>query len=212
MADEKKSADDRPSPTVGDILQNVIAEDAPLWAPPQQKTPRPDEPGTQLSTDERARMFEAVLRANPPNIRIEREGKEDTDGKPEKPEKPKARELLYRGDVFVFRAIGPPTGQERRNGVIERWQSESSIDDCGFSLIVREFYDGRFTPWSFDAIFFNDFVQAATVGVVTSILEAKWLREQWLHKQTRRNLLYMILPASVMAGFIAGFMLAVIFG
>ena len=211
MANEKKPADDRPSPTVGDILHNMIAEDAPLWTAPP---PAPDlaQKNETASNEERARMFEAVLRSNPPNIRIERATKADSGEKPEKPEKPKVRELLYRGDVFVFRAIGPPTGQDRRNGVIERWQTESKIDDCGFSLIVREFYDGRFTPWSFDAIFFNDFVQAATVGVVTSILEAKWLREQWLHQQTRRNLLYMILPASVAAGFIAGFMLAVTFG
>ncbi len=183
-------------------------DESPVAEPVSAKPPPPRPLPDKASIEDRAKMFEAVLRANPTPIRVESKPEAKVEAKPEAgEEKPKKREVLYRGMVFVFRPIGPPSGQDRRNGVIERWQTDSSIDDCAFSLVVREFFDGRFTPWSFDGIFFNDFLQAATVGVITSILEAHGLKEQWRHEQTRRKFLFFVFPAVALASLLIGWIL-----
>jgi len=146
----------------------------------------------------RARAFETMLRQNTTPLRV-------IDDRP-KPEtvRPKQREFLFRGHIYQFAAIGVRSEQERRAGIVERWQADIHADeDIGINVVVNEYYDGRFTPWTYEGIFFNDFLQAASVGVVSGGYQAHWHLEQRAHEKTRKKFA-MLLPAAVVLGFMIG--------
>lgn len=163
--------------------------------------PEDDEllPATQQG---RAKAYEALLRANPPTMRvIESPTPEHV------PSRAKVREFLFRGGVYTFEAIGPRNEAERRAGIVQRWQADIHADqDIGINVVVHEYRDGRFTPWTFDGIFFNDFLQAATVGVVSGGFQAQWHNEQQKHERSRRTFA-LLLPGAALLGFMAGVLL-----
>ncbi len=213
MADDDKRTDPMNTPAMRVLMRmpspseapapggaDRPALDRPLSSKPRAGKPPTEEPSKQAVHD-RAKMFEAVLKAKPADLPTVEPPAEEA----EKPKTP--RDLLYRGSVFTFRPLGPPPGQERRNGVIERWQADSSVDGCAFSVVIREYYDGRFTPWSLESIFFGDFLQAATTGVIAGLLEARWVKEQWLHQQTRQKFLLFVIPAVALVAAIVGFII-----
>ena len=160
---------------------------------------------------EKAKMFEAILRANPVRMEAQRPDplstwKGDTVDPAEaaaqdvkdarEPKVIKPREILFRGNVYTFKPIGPQSEGAPRAGVIERWRSDIHLDDgAGFNVVVDEFRDGRFTPWSFDGIFFDNFMQAAIVGVMSGSFQASWHREHLKHEQTRQKFILFVLPA-----------------
>lgn len=147
----------------------------------------------KLTPQERAKAIEAILNAHP---RGELPVEETL---------PKTREILFRGVVYAFKPIGPQSEQGRRPGVIERWQSDIHLDDGhGFNIVVDELYGGRFTPWSYEGVFFTDFIQAAIVGVVSGASQAHWHREQWQHERTRRNFMFFVLPAVALIALTVG--------
>ncbi len=203
MADDDKRTDPMNSPAMRVLMRMPSPTEA---APPQaaDKPAKNEVPkaARKQAIEDRAKLYEAVLRAGPPDIRTAEEAPAEEAGKPKS-----SRDLLYRGSVFTFRPLGPPSGQERRNGVIERWQADSSVEGCAFSVIVREYCDGRFTPWSLESIFFGDFLQAATTGVIAGLLEARWAKEQWRHDQTRQKFLLFVIPAVALIAGLVGFVL-----
>lgn len=149
----------------------------------------------------RAKAYEAILRANPPNIRVI-----DPPAADAQPSRPKQREFLFRGGVYTFQAIGPRGEGERRAGIVERWQTDIHVEDLGINVIVFEYVDGRFTPWSFEGLFFNDFLQAATVGIVSAGFQAQWHNEQQLHERTKRKFAF-LLPAAMVLGVMVGILI-----
>jgi hypothetical protein len=145
---------------------------------------------------DKVKAYEEILRANP--VRFEEET-------PAEETKPPSREILFRGDVHVFNAIGPQTGAARRAGVVQRWQADVHVKEgSGFNVVVDEFRDGRFTPWSFDGIYFNDFMQAVVVGLVSGTFESNWRHEQWKHERTRQKFILFVLPAVLVTALLAG--------
>jgi hypothetical protein len=153
------------------------------------------------SLEERAKAFEAILRAKPPLV---------TEEGPSGEAKPKPRDILFHGNVYQFKPIGPATGAERRSGVVERWQADVHVDDeVGFNVVVDEFFDGRYTPWSFDGIFFSDFMQAVIVGLVAGGYEHGWQREKWRHERTRNQLMLFALPAVFLIALLVGIIIGV---
>lgn len=151
--------------------------------------------------DGRARAYEALLRANPPNIRVIAAPAADAPAS-----RPKQREFLFRGGVYTFQALGPRNEGERRSGIIERWQTDIHIGQIGFNVIVFEYVDGRFTPWAFEGIFFNDFLQAATVGIVSGGFQAEWHHEQQGHESSKRKFAF-LLPAAMVLGIMVGILI-----
>jgi hypothetical protein len=144
-----------------------------------------------------------MLRANPP-LRVET----PPPSEPAAETRPKVREILFRGAIYKFKPIGPDTGNDHRPGVVERWQADVRVaDGTGFNLVVSEFRDGRFTPWSFDGIFFTDFLQAAIVGVVSGGFKANWHHEQWAHERTRHKYILFVLPAVATVCLLTGIVL-----
>jgi hypothetical protein len=143
-----------------------------------------------------AKAYEAILTSAAARREPEKEPAEA---------KAKPRDILFRGTVYSFRPIGPASGPARRTGVVERWQSDVHVDDgAGYNVIVDEFYDGRFTPWSFDGIFFTDFMQAVIVGLVTGSLESRWHEEKWQHERTRHRFLFLVVPAVLVVALVVG--------
>lgn len=146
----------------------------------------------------RARAYEALLKADPPSIR---DVVPQPNGGPSS--RSRQREFLFRGGVYTFQAIGPLNEGERRAGIVERWQTDIHVDQTGFNIIVFEYVDGRFTPWAFDGIFFNDFLQAATVGIVSGGFQAQWHHEQQAHERSKRKFAF-LLPAAAVLGVMVG--------
>lgn len=123
-------------------------------------------------------------------------------------ERQKKREILFRGAVYSFKRAGLPKKGDHRVGVVERWETEIEIDDDEpFVLVIEEFVDGRFSPWSFEGVFFKDFVQAAIVGVVAGSFQAKWLREEWRRGQESRRALFVLMPVTAFVALLIGFAL-----
>jgi len=164
-----------------------------------------DQDQEQLAAQQltRARAYEALLRANPPAMRV-------IAPPPAEPapssSKSRQREFLFRGGVYTFQAIGPRNEGERRAGIVERWQTDIHIDQLGINVIVFEYVDGRFTPWSFEGIFFNDFLQAATVGIVSGGFQAQWHQEQQQHERSKRKFAF-LLPAAMVLGVMVGILI-----
>ncbi|HVI50219.1 MAG TPA: hypothetical protein VM661_03310 [Candidatus Sulfotelmatobacter sp.] len=167
-----------------------------LQAPDEQDAAQ--ETARQLT---RARAYEAMLRANPPNLRVIDPPPAETAS-----QKGRQREFLFRGGVYTFLAIGPRNEGERRAGIIERWQTDIHVDDLGINVIVFEYVDGRFTPWAFEGIFFNDFLQAATVGIVSGGFQAQWHHEQQQHERSKRKFAF-LLPAAMVLGVMVGILI-----
>ncbi|MDY0240564.1 MAG: hypothetical protein RBR34_00140 [Rhodospirillaceae bacterium] len=126
-------------------------------------------------------------------------------GRADGEDRPKSREILFRGTVYTFKSIGAGKPSEKRLGVVERWETEIEVEDGeSFSLVIEESVDGRFSPWSFEGVFFSDFVQAAIVGVVAGSFQAKWLREQWQHHREHRRFVLMVMPVVALAALVIG--------
>ena len=152
---------------------------------------------------ERAKAIEAILRANPPNIRVV----DSTSGEAKQDDKAKNRDVLFRGNVYSFKSIGPAPEPDRRR-ITERWKADIRIQDGPpYNVVVNELRDGRFSPWTFDGISFADFLQAAIVGVVAGTFQAKWVHEQWCHERTRRRLMLMVLPMVAVVCLAVGFLM-----
>lgn len=160
----------------------------------------------QVAFRERAKAFEAILRANPPQIRVET-GAAGTGGDTKADDKPKKRDVLFRGNVYAFNQIELDLESQRRH-ITERWQADIRLQDGPpYHVVVNQFRDGHFSPWTFDGIGFGDFLQAAIVGVVAGTFQAKWVYEQWSHERTRRRLILMVLPLVGIAALAVGFLL-----
>ncbi len=156
---------------------------------------------------ERTKAIEALLRTRPSTLRVVDDRPTPEPEAPPPQARPKTREFLFRGGLYTFEAIGVRSEKEKRSGVVERWQSDIHADqNVGINLVIYEYYDGRFTPWAFDGIFFNDFLQAASVGVVSGGFQAQWHHEQQQHERTRRKMA-LLLPAAAVLGFMAGVLL-----
>ena len=76
--------------------------------------------------------------------------------------------------------------------------------DRGFNVVVDEFRDGRFTPWSFDGIYFNDFMQAVVVGLVSGTFEVQ-LASRTMEARTHSPEIFLfVLPAILVTALLAG--------
>jgi hypothetical protein len=154
-----------------------------------------------------AKAYEAILKAAEEAVRQAAEEKAP-EAPPAEETRPKPREILFRGGVYVFKPIGPGAGPSRRNGVVERWQADIHGEDGGgFNVVVDEFYDGRYTPWAFDGMFFNDFMQAAIVGLVTGTFEARWHQEQWRLERLRQRFMFIAVPGIILVTLAVGILI-----
>lgn len=178
-----------------------MAEDDDYLPATQDATSREVTPEQPTHDVARARAYEALLKANPPNIRVIQPPPENAPSS-----RPKQREFLFRGGVYTFEAIGPRNEGERRAGVVERWKTDIHVDEIGFNVLVFEYVDGRFTPWAFEGIFFNDFLQAATVGIVSGGFQAQWHHEQQAHERSKRKFAF-LLPGAMVLGIMVGILI-----
>ena len=130
----------------------------------------------------------------------------DEDTETATPTTPKTRDILFRGVVYGFKPIGlesDPT--KRRTAVVERWQADIHMEDgAGYNVIVSEFRNGSFTPWTYEGVIFNDFVQAAIVGVVSGSALANFHLEEWKHERTRQKLMLFAMPAVAVISLLIG--------
>ncbi|GHU04068.1 hypothetical protein FACS1894205_1660 [Alphaproteobacteria bacterium] len=132
-------------------------------------------------------------------------GQPHVDVRKEAPPENKKRDILFRNMVYTFKRLDPPKGGEKRIGVVERWETEIEVEgDEPFSLVIAEFVDGRFSPWSFEGVFFKDFVQAAIVGIVAGSFQAKWLREEWRRTRETRKFLFVLMPLTSLVALMIG--------
>lgn len=214
MDDEEKAGSGGIDPQ---LMQNLLKIAG--MAQPQQQAELEELSISRLNPEERARALDlaaTLIR----QARKEASGAsgllDEPDFKPPRPpinvlkdnaaeKRDKKRDILFRNAVYTFKRVGFSKTGEKRVGVVERWETDIDIESGEpFTLVVEEFVDGRFSPWSFEGVFFKDFVQAAIVGIVAGSFQAKWLREEWKRDRENRKYLFTIMPLTSLAALAIG--------